>query len=82
VSSFDNLYNNMAMTELRKKLGQRIRELRKKHGYTQEDLADISGLNYKHIQSLESKDPHNPQLDTLEKLAKAFKISVSQLLKF
>ncbi len=70
------------MNELRIKLATRIKELRKKHKLTQEDLAHISGVNYKHIQRMESKKPHNPQLDTIEKIAKAFKMQVWQLLKF
>lgn len=64
------------------KLARRLRELRSKHGYTQERLAELSGVDYKHIQLLESKDPPIAKLDTLEKLAKAFRMDVSKLTKF
>ncbi|MDD4893898.1 MAG: helix-turn-helix transcriptional regulator [Candidatus Omnitrophica bacterium] len=69
-------------TVIRKKLALRIRELRKKKSWTQEKLSEIAEVDYKHIQLLESKTPPYPRLDTLEKLAKAFEISISELLKF
>ena len=69
-------------TVIKKKLAKRIRELRKKNGLTQEKLSGLSGIDYKHIQLLESKNPPAAKLDTLEKLAKAFKISPSKLIDF
>ncbi len=69
-------------TEIARKLALKIRELRKKKELTLEELSDLSGINYKHIQLLESKNPPAAKLDTLEKLAKAFKINPSELLKF
>ena len=69
-------------TVIQKKLAKRLRELRKKQGITQERLAELSGIDYKHIQLLESKDPPAAKLDTLEKLAKAFKVAPAQLLQF
>jgi transcriptional regulator with XRE-family HTH domain len=56
--------------------------LRKKYGFTQEKLAELSGVDYKHIQLLESNDPSGATIDTLEKLAKAFDMPISELLKF
>jgi len=69
-------------TVISKKLAQRIRTLREKHGYTQEKLAELSGIDYKHIQLLESKNPPAAKIDTLEKLAKALKTTPSKLLDF
>ena len=63
------------------KLADRIRELRKENNLTQEELADKSGVSYKHIQKLEGKSMHNPRLDTVRKIAQAFEISISELLK-
>jgi len=68
--------------ELRLKLAARIRELRKKHKYTQWELSDLSDIDYKHIQLLESKKRCDVKLSTLAKLAKAFNISISKLLNF
>lgn len=69
-------------TDIRLKLAKRVRELREKNKMTQEQLAEITGIDYKHIQLLESKKPRAARLDTIEKLAKAFKITPSQLIKF
>jgi len=69
-------------TDIRLKLARRIRELRKKKGLTQERLSELSGIDYKHIQLLESKKAPAAKLDTIEKLAKAFGISPSKLLSF
>lgn len=68
--------------EVSKKLAKRIRELREKRGLTQEKLSELSGIDYKHIQLLESKNPPAAKLDTIDKLAKAFNISLSKLLDF
>jgi len=67
---------------VRRKLALRLRRLRKKSGHTQEKLSELSGIDYKHIQLLEGKKPSGATLDTLEKLAKAFNISISKLIDF
>ncbi len=69
-------------TVIQKKLAKRLRELRKKKGFTQEQLAELSGVDYKHVQLLESKDPPATKINTVEKIAKAFGITIAQLLKF
>lgn len=68
--------------EIRLELAQRLRRLREKHGYTQQKLAELSDIDYKHLQRLESKNPSGATIDTLEKLAKAFNVSISKLLDF
>lgn len=69
--------------DIRKQLSNRIRELRSKHRLTQQELAELAELDYKSIQRLEAKSPRfYPKLDTLEQLAKAFRIAVSELLRF
>ena len=67
--------------DIKHKLAKKLRSLRGRYGYTQEELADLAGVDYKHIQRLESNSPPAAQIDTLEKIAKAFKTSPSQLLK-
>lgn len=64
------------------KLGARIKELRKKMGLTQDALAEITGIDYKYLQKIEGKNPPAIRIDTIEKLAKAFKTSCSQLINF
>jgi len=64
------------------RFGKRLKDLRKRKKLTQEELADLAGLEYKYIQRLESKKPSSPTLNSLEKLAKAFGMRVSKLLNF
>ena len=64
------------------KLGKRIRQLREKCGYTQDKLAELTGIDYKYIQRIEGKNPPAIRIDTIEKIAKALKVSCSKLLSF
>ncbi len=66
----------------RLKLGKRLKKLREKYGYTQERLSHLADIDYKYLQRIEGKNPPNIKIDTLEKLAKAFNISLSKLLDF
>ena len=68
--------------DIREKFSGRIRQLRRKYGYSQQKLAELADIEYKHIQRLESKRPCDVKLSTLEKLAKAFNITISKLLSF
>jgi transcriptional regulator with XRE-family HTH domain len=45
-------------------------------------LAELSGIEYKHIQLLEGKKPDNVKITTLEKLAKAFDMKLSKFIDF
>lgn len=63
-------------------LGLQIRFLRGKHGLTQEELAGRSRISLKYIQNLEGKNPQNPSLEILQKLAGGFGIPLWNLLKF
>ena len=69
-------------TSIRFKLGKRIRELRKKCGYTQDKLSEIAVIDYKYLQRIEGKNPPALKIDTIERLAKALKVSPAELLKF
>ena len=68
--------------DIKVKFSQRIRQLRLKYNYTQQELSELSDLEYKHIQRLESKRPCDVKLTTLKKLSKAFKLSLSKFLNF
>ncbi len=68
--------------DVRKHISNRIRELRAKRGWTQQELAEAADLDYKSIQRLEAKVPRfHSKVDTLEKIAKAFGVSLVELLK-
>ena len=64
------------------KLGKKIKEFRRKKGITQEQLAEFMETSYKYIQRIEGKSPPDVRLTTIVKLAKVFKVSPSELLKF
>jgi len=70
------------MENIRLRIGKKLRKLRKKQKITQEELANRAEIDYKYIQKIEGKNPPNIKVETLEKLAKAFKIPLSKLLSF
>ena len=72
----------MSNTDIKTNYSNRLRNLRKKLGYTQQELADLSGIEYKHIQRIESKKTYDVKLTTIEKIARAFNRSVSAFLDF
>jgi transcriptional regulator with XRE-family HTH domain len=61
------------------RLGRRIRLLRSKRGWTQQQLADMTGIGRVHVSELEN-GKREAGLKMLEKLASSFDITVSDLL--
>ncbi len=61
------------------KVRLRVTELRKRRGWSQGELAKRAGVRRATIHALERGA--SPRLDTLEKLAKAFGVKVTQLLR-
>jgi len=66
------------MDTIEKKIGKRIRELRKKIGWSIEDLALMADVNRNYVCDLEN-GRRNPTIKVLEKIAKAFRITLSKL---
>ncbi|MCV9950271.1 helix-turn-helix domain-containing protein [Paenibacillus sp. BT-177] len=62
-------------------VGNRIRELRKAKGWTQEQLAEAAGLHYSYIGGVERGD-RNISLETLEKIISALKVPAFELFQF
>jgi DNA-binding XRE family transcriptional regulator len=60
-------------------VGARIRKLRQARGVTQTELADAVGMMRSNISRIEAAK-HRPTLETMEKIAKALKVSVAELL--
>ncbi len=61
---------------------ERLRELRKSKGLTQEKLAEMSDIDYKYLQKLESKNPSSPTLSVLEKLSRGLGITLTEFITF
>jgi len=66
------------MTTLRNSVGERIRAIRKAKGLTQQQLAELSGLDDAYIGSVE-RGERNFSIDTLEKIVLALKIPATYL---
>jgi len=66
---------------VRKKLGMRIRQLRKIKGWTQEKLAEKAGMDYKYLGAIE-RGEKNLTLANIEKIAKGLGVEIYQLFLF
>lgn len=62
----------------RKELGERIRELRKSVGITQEELGEKSALSYKFIGEIE-RGQVNVSIDSLARIAIALEVKIGDL---
>jgi transcriptional regulator with XRE-family HTH domain len=66
------------MDELLRKVGDRVREIRKSKGISQEELGDRSSLHYTYIGKVE-RGEKNITLESLVKITKALEISLEEL---
>ncbi len=64
----------MKKSEIRNKVGLRIKELRKQHGITQERFALMTGINRSYLADIE-KGNRNFGFDTLERIVNGFDIT-------
>ncbi len=61
-------------------IGRIVKNLRKKHGWTQKDLAKKAGISNVTISELENGTTEMPEILTLRKLATAFGMEFSDLM--
>lgn len=66
--------------KIQEHLGLRIKFLRNERKWSQEDLALEANINKNYISDLEN-GRRNPSLDILERIARAFGISLEELFK-
>jgi transcriptional regulator with XRE-family HTH domain len=62
------------------RLANRIKTLREQRGLSQEALAEKAGISRGYLARLET-GRHDPTVGTVEKLAKALRVKVTELLK-
>lgn len=62
------------------KFGEHIKELRKKHGITANELGHRMEIERFHVSRLENGKV-NPTLTTVKRLAKSFEMEVSEFMK-
>ena len=59
-------------------MNNRVKELRKEKGYTQEDLAEIIGVSRQTVNAIE-KQKFDPSLNTAFKMAKLFRLPIESI---
>lgn len=62
-------------------IGKKIQTIREKRGMTQEQLADITGINAKYISAVECGQK-NVTIKTLDKIAKGLEVELYELFLF
>ena len=70
----------MTKDELKKKIGQRIIELRTQKGWSQSDLARACNKDRQAVEKLENGKV-NPTLYSLYEISKALEVSLGQLVE-
>ena len=60
-------------------IAKRIKELRKKAGWSQQKLAEKAGLSYNAITKIEQGVAKQPTIQTMIKIANAFKVKIDEL---
>lgn len=77
-----NTYNIAQMTkrnaDILKQFGERVRDLRKAQGLSQEELAEKADLHYTYIGGVE-RGERNLSLKSIERIASALKIEIREL---
>ena len=64
--------------DTRKLIGNRIKNLRRTRGYSQERLAEITGINSKYLSSIE-RGVENPTLDLFVRLSQGLKVGIHEI---
>jgi len=68
------------MQGIEKRFGERVRRLRLKQGWTQDEFADISGFHRAYIGTVERGET-NISLRNVQILSKALKVKLSELFR-
>lgn len=68
------------MQQIQRELGERIRKLRRRKGWSQEEFAAVSGLHRTYIGAVE-RGEKNLTTSTLNTLAKTLDTSIAQLFR-
>ena len=71
----------MSDTELLNRISANLSKIRKEQRYTQRELAELAGLNPNYYAKVE-RGNGMPSLKTIHKLAKALKVSATDIVGF
>lgn len=61
-------------------LGQKIKKLRLKQGFSQDELARLADIPYTTLTKVESGKIKNPSFNAVAKIARALKIKLEELI--
>ncbi len=61
-----------------KELGKKIKKLRKEHGYTQEQLAELVDIDNKHLSKIEN-GVHLPAYKTIKRLSEVLNFNLQDM---
>ena len=67
-------------TDIRVRLGNRVRSLRRERGWTQVEMAEMLGVDRSYLSEIET-GKKDPSLRVLKTIADGFKITLSRLLR-
>ena len=62
-------------------IGKNIKKLRQEKGISQDRLSKLADISLNTAVKLELDDSPNPTIETLQKIAKALKVDVNELIK-
>lgn len=68
------------MLDIQRQVGERVRHLRRLRGFTQEELAEASGLNRAHLGEIERGEV-DVTIVTLQRIGRGLRLRVSTLVK-
>ncbi len=69
------------LQKVRKKFGQRVRTLRKEHGYSQEEFAYECGVHRTYMGDVE-RGERNVSIDNIARIAKSLGLKIHELFDF
>ena len=67
-------------TDIRVRLGVRVRSLRRNRGWTQVEMAELLGVDRSYLSEIET-GKKDPSLRVLKTIADGFRVTLSQLLR-
>ena len=71
----------MSNNILKSNIAKNIKKLRQEKGISQDRLSKLADLSLNTIVNVEVGNNPNPTIETIEKIAKAFEVSINELLK-
>ena len=69
------------MSKEKQGIGKTVKKYRLQKGISQEKLARLADLAFPTIAKIEAGATPNPSIDTVQKIAKAFGVSIDDLMK-